>query len=730
MVVKRDGRVVKFDGEMVYAAVIKAMNECGINDEQLAETIAEKTEKKCADKDVGVEQIQDWVEEYLMASKYKDVARAYIKYRDKRNTVRERNAELHRKIKNILECNNTQNSNANVDEFSYSGRKFESANAMHKDFALNEYMSPEVAEAHREGRIYNHDLSEYNVGSHNCLFADVAKLLNNGFTTRNGDVRPANSFSTACQLVAVIFQIQSQVQFGGCASAHLDYDLAPFVKKSFAKKLRDGIKWIEGVEPHVPDEVGIADPIWSEGHPAAHRYAMSMLEKELAQSCQGLFHNLNTLESRAGSQVPFTSINFGRDTSPEGRMVAKYLLEASLDGIGKYHRTPIFPISIFNYKKGVNDKPGTPNYDMKQLAIKSLSKRIYPNIVNGDWSRNVDDPDNPDTYMATMGCRTLLGKDRHGLGYSKIGRGNVCPVTMNLPAIGINHGICLGERTEPDLDGFWAELDEVLALTEKALVDRFYHICSQSVKCAPFMYENGTIADAEAAREKGIYEAMKHGTLAIGYIGIAEMCKALFGKYHNEDEDVLRFAISVVERIANYVNEAAERNNLNFSCYATPAESLCKTFAESLKKKYGVIKGVCDREYITNSHHIPVWEKVSIYRKLEIEAQFCKYPTGGCITYIELESSVVNNHKAIEDIIDYAMSLDIPYLAFNFPIDSCLDCGYQDEIEDNCPVCNGVNIERLRRVTGYLTTDYRNFNDGKIAECLDRVKHSKYTEFK
>lgn len=730
MVVKRDGRVVKFDGERVYAAVIKAMNECGINDERLAETIAEKTEKKCADKDVGVEQIQDWVEEYLMASKYKDVARAYIKYRDKRNTVRERNAELHRKIKNILECNNTQNSNANVDEFSYSGRKFESANAMHKNFALNEYMSPEVAEAHKEGRIYNHDLSEYNVGSHNCLFADVAKLLNNGFTTRNGDVRPANSFSTACQLVAVIFQIQSQVQFGGCASAHLDYDLASFVRKSFAKKLRDGIRWVEGVEPHVPDEVGIADPIWSEGHPAAHRYAMSMLVKELAQSCQGLFHNLNTLESRAGSQVPFTSINFGRDTSPEGRMVIKHLLEASLDGIGKHHRTPIFPISIFNYKKGVNDKPGTPNYDMKQLAIKSLSKRIYPNIVNGDWSRNVDDPDNPDTYMATMGCRTLLGKDRHGLGYSKIGRGNVCPVTMNLPAIGINHGICLGERTEPDLDGFWAELDEVLALTEKALIDRFYHICSQSVKSAPFMYDNGTIADAEAAREKGIYEAMKHGTLAIGYIGIAEMCKALFGKYHDEDEDVLRFAVSVVEHIANYVNEAAERNNLNFSCYATPAESLCKTFAESLKKKYGVIEGVCDREYITNSHHVPVWEKVSIYRKLEIEAQFCKYPTGGCITYIELESSVVNNHKAIEDIIDYAMSLDIPYLAFNFPIDSCLACGYQGEIEENCPACNGTNIERLRRVTGYLTTDYRNFNDGKIAECLDRVKHSKYTEFK
>lgn len=323
----------------------------------------------------------------------------------------------------------------------------------------------------------------------------------------------------------------------------------------------------------------------------------------------------------------------------------------------------------------------------------------------------------------------MVGYDRNGLGYSKVGRGNVCPVTIDLPKLGIRHGICLGERGTPDLDGFWQEFDELLKLTEVALVDRFYHICKQSVKSGSFMYNNGTIADSDAALARGVYEAMKHGTLAMGYIGIAEMCQALFGKDHSDDEKVWAFALKVVERISDYAKEASEKHGLNFSCYATPAENLCKTFAQALKKEFGEIPNVTDRDYLTNSHHVPVWKELSIYRKLEIEAPFCKYPGGGCITYVELESSVMQNHKAIEDIIDYAMWLDIPYLAFNFPIDTCLKCGYQGEIEYNCPVCGNTDIQRLRRVTGYLSTDYRNFNEGKIKEVLDRVQHSRYTDF-
>lgn len=736
---KRDGRTEPFDAGKIVGAITKAMTRAGEVDDDVALRIASKIAGSNDSGTIEVERIQDMVEDGLMRSRCKKSAKEYIKYREKRNLERQRNNDLNKQIEDILLCANVQNQNANVDEYSFGGRKFESANVLHKNIALNVFVRPEVAQAHRESRIYLHDLSEYDIGSHNCLFVDMQRLLNEGFTTRNGDVRAANSFSTACQLIAVIFQIQSQVQYGGVASCHLDYDLAPFVKKSFLKHYADGLRYLKGVDDdsissfieHAKHgNAGLDDShLRDENCEDVYRYAMDLLDREGRQAAQSLYHNLNTLESRAGSQIPFTSINFGTDTSTEGRMVSRWLMEASLAGIGKYYLTPIFPISIFKYKSGVNARPGDPNYDIKKLAIESLSKRIYPNIVNCNFSQNIEDPENPDTEMATMGCRTMLGFDRNGLGYSKVGRGNVCPTTINLPKIGIRHGICLGDRPSADIDGFWAELDEVLSLTERSLIDRFYHVCKQSVASAKFMYQNGTIADFEKASFKGIYESMKHGTLAVGYIGIAEMCQALFGKDHSEDDVVWEFALRVVEHISDFCKSASEKHGLNFSCYSAPAETLCRTYAAALQKEFGVIKNVTDREYITNSHHIPVWQKVSIYRKLELEAPFCKYPTGGCITYIELESSVMQNRKAVEDIIDYAMSLDIPYLAFNFPIDSCLKCGYQGEIDYNCPKCGNTEIQRLRRVTGYLTTDYRNFNAGKIKECLDRVKHSNYTDF-
>ncbi|MEI6296258.1 MAG: anaerobic ribonucleoside-triphosphate reductase [bacterium] len=733
-IIKRDGREVDFNKDKIVQALLKAMSRCDVQDEEEAIKISCKIEEKVlkAKDKINVETIQNEVELALMTSKYKKVAKEYITHRNERTRNRDKNNNLNEKIKDVLFCRNVQNQNANVDEYSFGGRKNESANILHKELALSAFIREEVAQAHKENRIYLHDLSEYTIGEHNCLFIDMQNLLNNGFCTRNGDVRGANSFNTACQLIAVIFQIQSQNQFGGVASAHIDFDLAPFVKKSFAKKLKEVWNILDLTPPKegFPNEISVDDIYWQErSGVVVFDKALKLLEKEGMQSTQGLFHNLNTLESRAGSQVPFTSINYGRDASPEGKLVSKWLLQASLDGIGKQHLTSIFPISIFMHKKGVNDKEGTPNYDIKKLAIKSLSKRIYPNIVNCDFSQNIEDEKDIDTMMATMGCRTMIGKDRHGLGYKKVGRGNVCPVTINLPKLGINHGICLGERKKADIDGFWREFEEVLKLSETALVDRFYHICNQSVKSATFMYQNGSIADYEKAQLKGIYEAMKHSTLAIGYIGIAEMCQALFGKDHSEGEYVKEFALSVVKHIWDYAQEASERNDLNFGCYATPAENLCKTYAKALQEEFGSIPKVTDRDYITNSHHIPVWQEVSIYKKLETEAPFCKYPTAGCITYIELESKIMDNPQAIEDIIDYAMDLDIPYLAFNFPIDTCLKCGFQGEIEYNCPKCGNTNIQRLRRVTGYLTTDYRNFNEGKVKECLDRVKHSKYTSF-
>lgn len=740
MVFKRDGRKQQFDGSKIENAVIKAFIE---KDGKITSHAKEKA-KEIADsiatveKDLSVEEIQDMVEEKLMEADRKDVARAYIIYRNERAKAREYKSGLVQGIMNRAYSKVDNRSNANVDEQSFSGREKEASADIGKIIAL-EYggLSEEVANAHKIMLVYQHDLEKSIYGIHNCLNLNFQEIFKYGFRTRNGDVRPPASLSSACQLYAVAYQCQSQVQFGGVGSIHTDIDLAPFVKMSFVKHFQDGLKYLENKSDceikqfkkwFNENKLSIDNEELKTKHPTVYRYAMDMLEKEGQQSMQALYHNLNTLESRQGSQVPFTSINLGRDTTVEGRMITKWVMEASIDGIGKNHLTSIFPISIFQYKKGTNADKDDPNYDMKLLALESMSKRIYPNWANCDWSQAHEDPDNPDTWFSTMGCRTLVGYDRNGLGYIRQGRGNNVPNTIILPKLGIEFGICLGERDEPDIEGFWRAFEETLKLCEKGLLERFEIMIEQSPKAAPYMYQNNTIQDARECKEN-VYNALKHNTLAIGYIGIAEMCQALFGKNHVHDKKVHEFALSVVKRINEFATEASERNDLNFSCYATPAEGLCRTALSALRKQYGIIEDVTSHDYLTNSHHVPVWEKVSIYEKLECEAPFCKYPTGGNITYIELDSTFVKNTKAVEDIIDYAFKvLDIPYLAFNFPIDSCLDCGYQGEFNDCCPMCGSENIQQLRRVTGYLSTDWHNFNDGKMAEVKERVKHNQYND--
>jgi len=617
-IIKRDGRVEPFNKRKIILAIYNAYREGDTYVPEPSERIAASIEQ-AQEETLDVETVQDLVEQGLIHERLADVAKRYILYRAERSRIRRERSSLSRRVAEVLDGAGVQNSNANVDEFSFGGRKFEVANALHRDLALEKYMSPEVAQAHRAHRIYIHDLSEYTIGDHNCLFVDLQRLLANGFETRNGSVRPAQSFSTACQLVAVIFQCQSQVQFGGVASAHIDYDLAAYVKKSFARHMVDGLIWVENASAEAlldfTSGVSIEDKAVDQW-PRAKAYALAMLEKEGRQAAQGLYHNLNTLESRAGSQLPFSSINFGTDTSPEGRLVTKWLLEASIAGIGKHNTTPIFPISVFKYKRGVNDKPGTPNYDLRLLSETSLCRRIYPNVVNCGFSRN-EENGNPDTEMATMGCRTMLGFDRHGLGYSKIGRGNVCPVTINLPRIALRHGPRGTPDCTPDLEGFWAELDEVLGLAKQALLERYARVCSQPARCAPFMYKNGAVADAALSSDRGVEPSMRHSTLAMGYIGIAEMCQALFGHNHAEDDEAHAFALDVVRHVYEFCAAAGEAENLNFSCYATPAESLCHTLARANREEFGLIENVTDREYITNSHHAPVWMNISVMRKLE-----------------------------------------------------------------------------------------------------------------
>lgn len=763
-ILKLDGRKEEFQREKIEKAIFSAFNQVYGDtswDKSIAFNIADEIEKEAQESEelFTVEGIHNLIEVKLLDYNEKKVSEAYHTYRKARSLVRERNSKIVKNIMSRIHASNTQNSNANVDENSFSGREKEASGDLLKIVALDFDLPKDVSEAHQNMLIYQHDNDKTSLGEHNCLNIDFKKLFEEGFSTRNGDVRPPRSFSSACQLFAVIFQCQSQVQFGGVGTVHVDLDLVPFVKFSFLKAyvinivkesnkfdevfeniedmdIKDVDNLIEDIAEDILDSVGLTKKdivLDNKDKLNEHTYRCSYMDliREMSQACQGFFHNLNTLESRQGSQVPFTSINLGRDTSTEGRLVSKYMLKASLEGIGRLHRTSIFPISIFQYKQGVNANPSDPNYDLKKLAIKSMAKRIYPNWCNGDWSEAHEVDGDPDTWFSTMGCRTMLGYDINGLGYKRVGRGNNVPNTIILPKLGIEYGICRGERKEPDLDGFWSAFEDTLKLTEKGLLARYEIMRKQSPKAAPFMYANGTIAEGQNCKGT-VEESLKHNTLAIGYIGIAEMCQALFGVNQVHSKEAYDFALSVVKRINEFAKEASQRNHLNFSCYATPAESLCMTAAKALRKQYGVIEGVTDRNYITNSHHVPVWETVSIFEKLAFEAPFCKYPTGGCITYVELDSTFIENQEAIEKIIDYAFTkLNIPYLAFNFPLDTCLDCGYQGEIKLNCscPACGSKNVERLRRVTGYITTDYSHFNDGKFDETNDRVKHSLFTNF-
>lgn len=729
-VVKRDGREKDFDINRITWAVNKAYEDVHKEENPaISESVALSIHKKLVGREeVEIETIQDMVVSEL--EKYdKSVAKSYQRVRRQRAEERVRRSDKEKYYTEVLKCTNVDNDNANVNQYSFGGRKYRIADQEQKEYALRNLVHPKVREKYEEGLIYPHDLSSYSIGDHNCLFIDFENLLANGFETRNCDVRPANSLSTAMQLVAVIFQCQSQEQYGGVGSNAIDYQLAPYVRKSFKKHFKDGIEHLGFLYERldIDDEIIFIDnKALSVAYSKIYEYAMKQLEKEGKQSAQALYHNLGTLESRPGSQLPFTSINYGTDTSTEGRMVSKWLLEASVEGVGRNNRTSIFPIGIFKHKKGVNDKEGTPNYDLKKLAMKSLSKRIYPNIVNCNWSANIEDPSDYNTECATMGCRTMIGRDIHTNSYSKVGRGNISPVTIILSKLGLDYGIALGKRDKADLEGFYKAFDETLELTRQALIDRYNYITNQSKKSAPFMYNNGTIKDYDKCGDT-VEEAMKHGTNGVGILDMAGCCKALFGKHHGESEEAYEFAMSLVKKADKFCKDSTEQFKMNFSLYFTPAENLCNTALERLKGIYGVVEGITDRDYLTNSVHIPVWHECGIFEKLELEAPFTKYGTGGCITYIELDSSIMDNEKAIEDIINYAMDLGIPYLAFNFPIDTCLDCGFQGEFNDSCIVCGSKNIEQLRRVTGYLSTDYRNFNKGKQEEVRQRIRHSRHT---
>lgn len=737
---KRDGRIVPFDEKKIEKAILAAFED---TDGEIIEYAKNKATNIASyiqgyyedDEDYipGIEEIQDLVEKGLMATKRKDVAKKYILYREERTKIRNANTKLMKSIKEKVEASDVQNQNANVDEHSFGGRMGEARSELMKDYALNYIISDMARENHLNNEIYIHDLDSYAVGMHNCLTIPFDDLLAKGFNTRQTDVRPANSINTAFQLVAVIFQLQSLQQFGGVSAGHLDWTMVPYVRKSFLKHFIDGLKYIEGIEYNKKDgdEKLSIDSEEYKYYSKVYKYAMDMTEKELKQAVEGMYHNLNTLQSRSGNQLPFTSVNYGTCTLLEGRMVTKALLEGSIAGVGKVRKTPIFPCGIFQCMKGVNRKPGEPNYDLFQLALKSTAQRLYPNYANIDWSNNEGyDRNDPRTYFGTMGCRTANLWDINGFGQLKDGRGNICPVTIVLPTLAmeakekaIREGF--GNTDKDCLDpvsAFMELLDKKIYEAKDMLIERFDYICSQPAESAKFMYENGLMAGY--IPEEGIRSALRHGTLAMGQIGMAETLQILIGCDHTEEKG-MKLAKRIEQLFKDRCSEFKQEYKLNFGVYYTPAENMCYTSMKKFQKKYGKIPNISDKDFFTNSIHVPVWKEISPFDKIDIESQLTGYSSAGCITYVELEGGVKNNLEALEQIVNYAMDKDIPYFAINVPNDTCLECGYTDEFNDKCPMCGSENIQQLRRVTGYLTGNYKTaFNKGKQQETEMRYKHS------
>ena len=752
-VIKRNGVQVDFEEIKITEAMMKAYMEVYGNDwnkepKALTKEVVEDIETYMNLNEtniIGVETIQDMVEKVLLFHNG-DVAKAFIIYRYKRALARDNYKELMDSVKEKIMASDVQNQNANVDEKSFGGRVGETSDLILKRYALDYCMSPMSKNNHLNNRIYIHDLSAYAVGNHNCLSVPFDDLLAKGFNTRQVDIRPAKSINTAFQLVAVIFQIQSLQQFGGVSATHLDWTMIPYVRYSLFKhyiieyvkeleefdlmdieKMNDEELdlWVDQKKNEYLKKWNLNEKDFYIGSIKLnkHLYKRALFEtkKEIYQAVEGMYHNLNSLQSRSGNQLPFSSINYGTCTLQEGRLITKALLDVCLSGVGKFHRTSIFPCGIFQIMNGVNKRPGDPNYDLFRLALKCTAKRIYPNYANVDWSGNAGyDKDDPKTYFSTMGCRTANGWDINGFRQLKDGRGNICPVTIILPTLAMEAN---GEIGNKDIDDFFDILEKAIEDAKDMLIERFDWICSQSPDSAKFMYENGTMAGYIS--EEGIRSALKHGTLAMGQLGLAETLQILIGT-----NQLTSRGMDLAKRIEQLFKTKCalykESYKLNFGVYYTPAENLCYTAMSKFKNKYGVIKNISENDYFTNSIHVPVWEKITPFEKIDIEAQLTGYSSAGCITYVELPSTAKNNIDALENIVIYAMDNDIPYFAINTPNDTCIDCGYQDEINDKCPQCGSENIERLRRVTGYITGNYKTaFNKGKQQETEMRSKHIK-----
>jgi ribonucleoside-triphosphate reductase len=665
---KRDGRIVEFNREKIAAAVFKAAKAVGGEDQQLAEELAEIVVQYLS-KILGsgipsVEEVQDAVEKVLIETGHAKTAKAYILYRDRRTRLRESKSELMDIVQDILVETNREN--ANVSN-SPSAKMLQIASAASKKYYLTRLIPDEMSQAHVEGDFHIHDLDFYGK-TLTCIQIPLGRLLANGFNNGHGYIRPPKRPASATALSAIILQSSQNDMHGGQSFAAFDRDLAPYVAGSS--------------------------------------------EEEVYQAMEALIYNLNSMHSRVGAQAPFSSINVGCETSDGARMITKCLLLAYEKGLGK-GETPIFPNIIFRLKKGINFEPQDPNYDLFKLAMLVSATRLNPTFSFMDSSFNKKFG----VEVAYMGCRTRVIANRHGAEVTD-GRGNLSFTTINLPRIAI--------KANGDLEVFFEELERVMNLAARQLYHRYRIQARLKVKDMPFLMGQGLYLDSEKLRPGDtIASVIKHGTLSIGFIGLAEALVALTGKHHGQDVKARRLGVEIVNFMRKTVDGFTEEYDVNFTLLATPAEGLAGRFVNIDRRRFGVIAGVTDKEYYTNSFHVPVRFEITSYDKIATEGPYHELTNAGHISYIELKSPPINNLEAYERIIRHMAASNMGYAGINFPVDECLSCYFRGIIDTECPSCRSTNIRRIRRITGYLSTVDR-FNDAKQAELRERVSHSEF----
>lgn len=765
-IIKRDGRKVAFDEYKIINAIKKSFEAVGeVNDEKYCSEIADEVVNDIVYKINGVpsvEEIQDLVEEALIKKNHAKVAKAYILYRAERSKIREMNTSLMKIYEDITfsdsKDSNIKRENANVNGDTAMGTMLKYGSEGSKQFYKMFILKPEHSKAHNEGDIHIHDLDFFALTT-TCCQIDLIKLFDGGFSTGHGALREPNDISSYSALACIAVQSNQNDQHGGQSIVNLDYALAKGVKKTFIKNyfynftrnfeliydianadeitkeikeklFLDGFKFsISENKKYMEEELktysekGFEIQKIQKIQKFALKNALKKTDRETYQAMEAFIHNLNTMHSRAGAQTPFSSVNYGMDISEEGRMVIKNILLVLEKGLGN-GETPIFPIHIFRVKDGINYNKEDKNYDLFRLACKVSAKRLFPNFSFQDAPFNLKyyKEGHPETEIAYMGCRTrVMGNVYDKTKEITYGRGNLSFTSINLPRIAL--------RSDGNIEWFFRELDKKMDLCVDQLLDRFKIQCGKKVKNFPFLMGQGVWIDSEKLGcNDSIEEVLKHGTLSVGFIGLAECLKALTGFHHGESEEAQMLGLKIISYMRKRIDKEAEKRKLNFSLLATPAEGLSGRFLNIDKKLFGEIDGITDREYYTNSFHIPVYYPLSAFKKIKLEAPYHELTNGGHITYVELDGDTTKNVDAFEKIIRYMKESGIGYGSINHPVDRDPVCGFNGIIGDVCPCCGrkeeNISFERIRRITGYLVGTLDRFNDAKLAEVKDRVKHN------